>query len=148
MARKVPRELAESVVKFDTLYAALDIAEVAAEAGRPVEPVAAVYFELSNRLGLAWLREKIAALPAAAHWQKLAKSAMGDDVSSLTRTLAAEALAGSGGSAKTGDLIAAWQDRNRRALERSNQLLAELRAVPEPDAAMLSVALRELRTLA
>ena len=39
----------------------------------------------------------------------------------------------------------AWQDRNRRALERATQLLAELRAVPAPDAAMLSVALRELR---
>jgi glutamate dehydrogenase len=33
-------------------------------------------------------------------------------------------------------------------LERSGQLFAELRAVPSPDAAMLSVVLRELRALA
>ena len=32
-------------------------------------------------------------------------------------------------------------------LERATQLLTELRAVPAPDAAMLSVALRELRSL-
>jgi NAD-specific glutamate dehydrogenase len=44
-------------------------------------------------------------------------------------------------------LIAAWQERNRRAIEREEQLLAELRAAPALDSAMFSVALRELRTL-
>ena len=90
-ASGVPRELAERVVTFDTLYAALDIAEVAAEAkqagragrGRSTS-------SCPNRLGLAWLREKIAALPGAAHWQMLAKSAMHDDLSSLTRTITAK----------------------------------------------------------
>jgi len=43
--------------------------------------------------------------------------------------------------------VAAWQDANKRTLERATQLLTELRAVPAPDAAMLSVALRELRSL-
>jgi len=144
----VPRELAERVVNFDTLYAALDIAEVAADAGKPVEPVAAVYFDVTNRLGLGWLREKIAALPGDAHWRMLAKGAMQDDLSSLSRTVTAQVVAGGGDVAATAPLIAAWQDRNRRALERAGQLLAEMRAVPAPDAAMLSVALRELRGLA
>jgi glutamate dehydrogenase len=75
----------------------------------------------------------------------LAKAAMQDDVSALTRAVTAE-VAGASGSAA--DQIAAWRDRNRRALERSGQLFSELRAVPAPDAAMLSVALRELRSLA
>jgi glutamate dehydrogenase len=44
-------------------------------------------------------------------------------------------------------LIAAWQERNRRAIERGDRLLGELRAAPALDAAMLSVALREMRTL-
>jgi glutamate dehydrogenase len=144
----VPRELAERVVNFDTLYAALDIAEVAADAGKPVEPVAAVYFDVTNQLGLGWLREKIAALPGDAHWRMLAKGAMQDDLSSLSRTVTAQVVAGGGDVATTAPLIAAWQDRNRRALERAGQLLAEMRAVPAPDAAMLSVALRELRSLA
>ena len=42
----------------------------------------------------------------------------------------------------------AWHDANARALERAERLMAELRSVPSPDAAMLSVALRELRALA
>jgi len=107
--------------------------------------VAKIYFDVTNRLGLSWLREKIAALPGRAHWQMLAKSAMQDDVSALTRAVTAQVATASGSAS---DRIAAWRDKNRRALERSGQLFTELRAVPTPDAAMLSVALRELRSLA
>jgi glutamate dehydrogenase len=142
---RVPAELARRVVSFDTLYATLDVAEVAANANKSVEPVAAIHFEVATRLGLPWLREKIAALPGDQHWQLLAKSAMQDDLSALQRSVTGEVLAGDLGS--TSALIAAWADRNHRALERIAQLLTELRAVPAPDSAMLSVALRELRNL-
>jgi len=144
----VPRDLAERVVKFDTLYAALDIAEVAAEARKPVEQVAAVYFEIANRLGLAWLREKIAALPGDPHWQRLAKSAMQDEVSNLSRLITADVIRNSTNLASTGAVVDAWQDRNRRAIERGKQLFSEMAALPTADTAMLSVALRELRALA
>jgi glutamate dehydrogenase len=72
---------------------------------------------------------------------------MGDDLSALQRTITGEVLAGGEGTAAAG-LISAWQGRNGRAIERAQQLLAELRATPAADSAMLSVALRELRTLA
>jgi glutamate dehydrogenase len=142
----VPRDLASRVVTFDTLNAALDIAEVAAEGNVAVDAVASIYFDVSNRLGLSWLRDRIAALPGRAHWQNLAKVAMQDDVSNLSRAITSEVANGGGGPPR--DLIAAWRDRNRRVLERSGQLLSELRSVPSPDAAMLSVVLRELRALA
>ena len=89
VSRGVPSELAARVVALDTLYAALDIVEVAGNAQRPVEKVAGVYFELSTRLSLPWLREKIAVLPGDAHWQALAKGAMQDDLASLQRTISA-----------------------------------------------------------
>jgi glutamate dehydrogenase len=73
---------------------------------------------------------------------------MQDDLSGLQRTVATEALTGGDGIHDLPALIGAWQERNRRALEREAQLLAELRAAPALDPAMLSVALRELRTLA
>jgi glutamate dehydrogenase len=147
VAKGVPQSLATRVVTFDTLYAALDIIEVAGAARRPVETVAELYFELSTRLGLPWLREKIATLPGGAHWQALAKGAMQDDLSSLQRTVTAEVLDGADIAAPS-KLIAAWEDRNRRGVERAVQLFGELRASPAVDPSMLSVALRELRNLA
>jgi glutamate dehydrogenase len=143
----VPQPLAERIVALDMLYSTLDVGEVAEATGRPVELVAEVYFTLSTRLGVPWLREKIAALPDEKHWQKLAKGAMLDDLSGLQRTVTGEALTGGGELVGAAALIGAWRDRNGRAIERMAQLLTELRTSPAVDQAMLSVALRELRNL-
>ena len=147
VADGVPRELASRVVTFDTLHATLDIAEAAGTAKQPVERVAAIYFDIGNRLGIPWLREKIGVLPGDQHWRMLAKGAMLDDLSGLQRTITGAVLAGSPDADSAAALIEAWQQSNRRTLERAAQLLGELRAAPTPDSAMLSVTLRELRAL-
>ncbi|HEY3178122.1 MAG TPA: NAD-glutamate dehydrogenase, partial [Casimicrobiaceae bacterium] len=147
VASNVPESLAERVVALDTLYSTLDIVEVADATNRPVELIAEIYFELSTRLGVPWLREKIATLPEDQHWRMLAKGAMLDDLSGLQRSVTSEVVVGGGDIATSAGLIAAWQDRNRRAIEREGQLLTELRAAQVLDPAMLSVALRELRSL-
>ena len=109
----VPRAIAERVVSSDTLYAILDIAEVAASAQRSVGPVAAVYFDVAHRLGLAWLSEKIEALPGHRHWQMLAKAAMLDDVSGLQRAATAAVLLNAPATAKPSALIDAWAGAQR-----------------------------------
>jgi glutamate dehydrogenase len=148
VAQRVPEDVARRVVDLDALYAALDIIDVAEARNRPLETIAQVYFEVATRLGLPWLRERIAALPDHQHWEGLAKGAMLDDLFGLQRTITAEVL---GTAAEVGAperLIASWADRSQRAMTRASQLLAELRAAPAVDAAMISVALRELRNLA
>ena len=147
-AQGVPEQLAQRVVTLDTLYSTLDIVEVAGTTKRPVELVAEIYFDLSARLGLPWLRERIAGLPADAHWQMLARGAMHDDLSGLQRTITASVLASGSELAEGAELIGAWRARNGRAIDRALQLLSELHATGSTDAAMLSVALRELRNLA
>ena len=146
-ANGVPKETAERVVQLHSLYSALDIAEVATQAQRPVEAVAAVYFELSSRLGIPWLRDKIAELPADQHWRLLARGAMADDLSALQRTITTAVFGSAAPDAPAADMVAQWATQNQRPLERAAQLVGELRAVPKPDVAMLSVALRELRAL-
>jgi len=147
VAKGVPQTLAARVVALDSLYSTLDITEVADTTKRPVEVVAEIYFVLSTRLGVPWLRERIGTLPDDQHWQKLAKGAMLDDLSSLQRSVTSEVIVGGGDLSKASALVAAWRDRNRRAIERAAQLMTELRAAPALDPAMLSVALRELRSL-
>ncbi|HSS70394.1 MAG TPA: NAD-glutamate dehydrogenase, partial [Casimicrobiaceae bacterium] len=133
VAKGVPPALAMRVVAFDTLYAALDIIEVAGRTRRSPEAVAEIYFQLSTRLGLPWLREKMAALPADAHWRILAKGAMLDDLSSLQRSITGEALGAAKDGLDAGALIAAWEERNRRSIERAAQLMTELRAATPVD---------------
>jgi glutamate dehydrogenase len=146
-AKGVPEELATRVVTLDALYSTLDIVEVAAATKRPVELVAEIYFALGTALDLPWLREMIVRLPGDKHWQMLARNAMQDDLSGLQRTIAGEILAQDSGMTARDELLAAWRERNPRAIERVRHLLAELRSAPSADSAMLAVALRELRNL-
>ena len=146
-AEGVPRDLALRVATFDSLHAMLDIAEVAADAGEAVELVAAIYFDIGNRLGLPWLHDKIGALPGDQHWRNLAKVAMQDDLSGLQRAITVAVLASGASGTPAAERVDAWQNANGRALQRAAQLLAELRAAPATDLAMLSVTLRELRAL-
>ena len=147
VAKGVPEVLAGRVVTLDSLYLTLDIVEVAGATSRPVELVAEVFFELSTRLELPWLREMIGRLPGEAHWQMLARNAMDDDLSGLQRSVAVEVLSAASGIATRDELMASWQERNRRATERARRLMDELRAAPAADASMVAVALRELRNL-
>ncbi len=144
----VPEPIALRVASLNALFAALDIIEVAAASHQPVERVAGVYFDLATRLGLPELREQITALPGDQHWQALARSAMLDDLTGLQRTITGEAINGFDESVSSETLVSSWQARNQRAIERTQQLLAELKNAPSMDVSMISVALRELRHLA
>jgi glutamate dehydrogenase len=147
-AAGVPEAVAVRVAAYDTLFGALDITEIAQAAQRPVQAVAGVYFSLAARLGLGWLRERIHALAGESHWTMLAKGAMRDELAQLQRDIAAHALAASAAGQSSAEILDAWSARKAPALARTERMLAELRALPGADLAMLSVALRELRSLA
>jgi glutamate dehydrogenase len=146
IAAGVPETLAARVASADGLIDALDIAEVAEAVRRPLDEVAQVHVLVGQRLGLARLRGQIEALSAASYWNSRARSALGDDLSSLQRSLAQQVLGMSG--APLEGLVELWETANAAPLQRARRLLADLAEARQPDLAMLSVALRELRTLA
>ncbi|HSD61301.1 MAG TPA: NAD-glutamate dehydrogenase domain-containing protein, partial [Burkholderiales bacterium] len=143
----VPVELARRAAALDALYSALDIVSVGDEIRRPVENVAAVYFGVSSRLDLPWLRGQIGRLPTDTHWQVRARAALRDDLAGLQRQIGVSVLSLGPGIPSPGDLVAAWEARAGTGLERARQAVTELQGVGAPDLSMLSVALRELRGL-
>ncbi|MBB4841672.1 glutamate dehydrogenase [Paucibacter oligotrophus] len=146
VAAGVPAELAQAVLRAESLFAALDIAEIADASQRPLDEVADVHASLGQRLGLAGLRQQIDALTPGSYWQTQAKMALGDDLAGLQRAIASDVLSHISGEAS--DKLQAWEQRNSDALERAQRLLGELSEAKGVDLAMLSVALRELRNLA
>ncbi|MDE1148875.1 MAG: NAD-glutamate dehydrogenase [Azospirillaceae bacterium] len=141
----VPAELAHHVAALPALAAATDVSQIAVEANRAVEKVAAVHFALGERLGFDWLRGRAAAVKTTTHWQRQALGAIVDDLYSLQGRLAARVLAGEGED--TAALIDAWLASKAGPVERIQSLLAELRGVAHLDVAMLAVAARQLRGL-
>ena len=144
---QVPPVLAQRVARLDAQLAGLDIVEVAGELGLPVDTVAGVYFGVGGRLALGWLSQQIVALPARSHWQGLARLAMRSDLSSLARELARSVLEDAAAERDAPALIERWSAQRGFRLDRCHQLLADLQPLARLDMAMLSVLLRELRSL-
>nr|MBL8457101.1 NAD-glutamate dehydrogenase [Zoogloeaceae bacterium] len=147
VAKGVPAGLAFRIASLDELYSALDLVEIAAETGRPEAVVAKVYFALGGELDLYWLGGQISALPAESRWQSLARSALRVDLSSQARALAADALKLFGEVQDVDAILAAWRVRHQQQADRYRHLLGDVKASASTDMPMVSVLLRELRSI-
>jgi glutamate dehydrogenase len=142
----VPGDLAERVAGLPTMFATLDIVDVAEENGLDVEPVAAVHFALGDRLQLHWLRDRIVALPRDDRWKALARAALRDDLYGLHRSLTAEVLRSGTPNGDAARMVDSWVRANP-ASERCLETLADIRVGKTYDMTTLPVAVREVRNL-
>ena len=126
---------------------ALDIVEVANANGITLENVATVHFLLGTRLKLHWLRDKISELPRDNRWEALSRSALRDDLYRTHRELTTVFLQSNTETLKLEAHLEAWMVQNATALERCQQVLSDISQIEKPDLSMLSVALREVRSL-
>jgi glutamate dehydrogenase len=145
----VPAQLAEAVAGLNILFSGLDIVEVAQALPRPVvEEVAAVYFQLGDWLAIDWLRDRIIALPRGDRWQALARAALRDDLYREHAALTADVLRMGAPGSDAQTLVEGWTEHNRTAVDRFSALLADIKAASSFDLTTLTVALREIRSLA
>jgi glutamate dehydrogenase len=142
----VPQELAGKVASLPTMFATLDIVDVAGENDLDVEPVAAVHFQLGDRLQLHWLRDRIVALPRDDRWKALARAALRDDLYGLHRSLTAEVLRGGPAGGDAAARVESWV-RSNPSSERCLETLADIRVGKTYDMTTLPVAVREVRNL-
>jgi glutamate dehydrogenase len=144
-----PADLARWVASLDTLYSALDLVEVTIQTGLPVTAVAVVYFGLVSHLELNWLRQGVANLPTANHWQNRARAALLNGLYEQGRVLTADVLRLTAAEDTPERRLATWLEHNHSGVERCRNLFSDLRSAPGPlDLAMLSVAVREVAHLA
>ncbi|HEX7465437.1 MAG TPA: hypothetical protein VF309_02275, partial [Usitatibacter sp.] len=148
MGEGVPPELAGRFAELEGLYAVLDATEVAVEQKKAIELVGALYFALVGELDLRWIGEKITQLPTDTSWQALARNALRDDLASQQRALTSTVARLSPEASDPARMLLAWKERYSPAITRYRNMVEELKRLPSLDLAVLSVLLRELRTLA
>ncbi|MEU0933067.1 NAD-glutamate dehydrogenase [Embleya sp. NPDC005971] len=143
----VPTELATAVAGMSSAYAALDIVEVARDSERAVLDVAQVYFDIADRLPIAYLLDRIIELPRSDRWKSMARASLREDLYAAQAGLTAEVL-GSGDPDDSPELrFKAWEHKNAPVLTRARSTLDELQEAENYDLATLSVAMRTIRTL-
>ena len=160
----VPAELARWVASAEVLASVCDVVEIAGRVELEVGEVARVYFGLGARFGLEELRGRAGKVGDEDRWQAAAAEALVQDLFAHQSAMTASVLANAGGArgtagatgaaAAAGEVATAvasardtWLDSRRQLVERLDATLAEIRAAPTTDLAMLTVANHQLRLL-
>ena len=141
-----PAELAQRLARMPVLRAALDMADVAQQSGRPIEKVAQVFYELGEALDLEWLRDQIEALPVEGHWHAQARGSLLDELNQQHRALALQVLAMASDRTDI-SAVQAWLQRDNATLQYTRGMLAEI-LTQNVDYPIASVAVRRLAQLA
>ncbi len=132
-----PEPLAERMARLDFLTSAVDIVRLAKSAAHDLLDTARRFYAVGDRFRFDELRAAARKLSADTQWQKLAITALIEDLYAQQADVTARALA-------RGD-FAAWLDSHAGDLERLDALMREIAAAAQPDLAMLTVANRALR---
>ena len=144
-AQGAPVALADKIATLGVLPSGCDIIRIASARGIEPEVVARLYFSIGQQLGFGWLRDSAQNLSAAGYWQRLAASAVIEELYAHQRDVTLKVL---GGAGDAGDgAFEEWSRSRQSALDRSRALLTELEAAKDVDLAMLAVASRQLRAL-
>jgi glutamate dehydrogenase len=144
----VPPELADRVALLGPLASAFDVAQLSRDLDRDPVGVAAVYFEIGERLDLHGVRARLSQAPVDSHWTSIAKAALLDELTLQQRLLTAAGLAGAPADAPAGDVVGRWAHDNRAGLTRWDALVRELRRGTAVRLAPAVVAVQTLRDLA
>ena len=142
----VPEDLATRVASLALLSPACDIVRIAKTAKIPVEQAGEAYFTIGARFGFDWLRRAAGHLPTDTAWDKLAVTAIIDDLFGHQGELTSRVLSTSE-NGPSPEMIEDWSQARRPLIARAEQLISELRASGNPDFAMLAVANRQLKSL-
>ncbi|WP_422369370.1 NAD-glutamate dehydrogenase [Pelagibius sp.] len=148
-----PKALAQRIASLSFLAPVCDIVRIAGTLKLPVEKVAEAYFKIGDRFGFDWLRRSAGRLPTDTAWDKLAVTAIIDDFYGHQSELTTRVLNGGGGKggkaarAATDKVIDNWSVQRAPLVNRTEQLLEELKTSAAPDFAMLAVANRQLKSM-
>ncbi|MFE2961037.1 NAD-glutamate dehydrogenase [Nocardia tengchongensis] len=146
--RGAPRELAEEVYLLIFRYPLLDIIDVAELAQREAGEVLAAYYALDEHFEIQRLLAAVVGLERTDRWRTLARLAVRDDLYDSLRALTFDVLLTSSPEDTAEDKIAFWESINHARLARARGALTEIFAVGTLDMATLSVAARQVRSMA
>ncbi len=143
----VPESVAHRHAFQPELVHAPDIIAVAHATGRAPLEIARGFFVLGERLDIDWLEQQLEKLPAATRWQRWAQQSMEDDLFALRRRLCERVLELAGGAGIDEAIERFFEDR-AQTCERVMRFLRGLKMEGVSDLSQLTVAVRQLRSIA
>lgn len=142
----VPEKLANRVSALAPLRSSLDVVQVGKHSSRPIDEVAEVYFAVGAELHLDWLRFAAENIEPENHWERLAVTAIIDDLYGQQRALTNSIFDNANGH-KGRAALSHWETRNQNPINRSRDLMEEFKSSGGVDIAKLAFANRQFRSM-
>jgi glutamate dehydrogenase len=139
-AQGLPTTLAENLATLEPLRVAPDLVDLMARSRQSARTVAQAHFGLGASLGLDWLHGAIEQLPAGGNWQRAAQQRLQASALAAHLRLSAAAL-------RRRPVRHGRAQARETAFEHWEQVQRDLRALPTPDLAALTVAVEALEGL-
>ncbi len=145
---KLPKELAEELADKTTLASAFDIIEIKSKLLSDTENTAKLFYAVSERLKLPWIRSAISKTIVRNHWNNLAIVNMRNELHINQHNLTEMILQSATDKCHITQALTQWEERHSEALERYDNMVNELTAMRSLDFPSTSVAVSEVRRLA
>jgi glutamate dehydrogenase len=144
--------LATKIATYQVASPILNIEEAAKESDMDCLVFAAIYFKLSNKLGINWLRNCINDYNVKSRWDVLARVSAQSDLDryqrAITNSIINVSIENNISSSDTEKMINYWFQTNKIQIDRWMSNLAEIHSVADLDFAIISVIIKELFNLA
>jgi len=144
---KLPAQLAQELADKTTLASAFDIIEIKTRLGGETENVAKLFYALSDRLQLPWIRNAISKTIVRNHWNHLAILNLRNDLHANQHNLTELVMQTIENKRHTNKAMAIWEEQHSNDLKRYDGMLREFRSMPTCDFPTISVAVSEVRRL-
>jgi glutamate dehydrogenase len=145
---KLPTKLAEELADKTTLASAFDIVEIKSKLLSDTENTAKLFYAVSERLQLHWIRSAISKTIVRNHWNNLAIVNMRNELHVNQHNLTEMILQSVTNKGNVTEALTYWEEHHAEALERYDNMVNELSAVRNLDFPATSVAVSEVRRLA
>jgi len=144
---RMPAALAQELVDKTTLASAFDIIEIKTKLHSDTENVARLFYALSERLQLHWIRDAISETIVRTHWNHLAILNLRNDLHANQHNLTEIVLQIVDNKRHTNKALTIWEQHHSEALLRYDSMLNEFSAMRTCDFPTISVAVSEVRRL-
>jgi len=144
---RMPAALAQELVDKTTLASAFDIIEIKTKLHSDTENVARLFYALSERLQLHWIRDAISETIVRTHWNHLAILNLRNDLHANQHNLTEIVLQIVDNKRHTNKALTIWERHHSEALLRYDSMLNEFSAMRSCDFPTISVAVSEVRRL-
>ncbi len=142
----VPEVLARRVAALGPLRSSLDVVQAGTGNSRPITEVGEVYFAVGAELQLDWLRAAAESIQPESNWDRLAITALVDDLYSQQRAITSSVFANANGHAGR-DAYDHWATNNRKTIKRTSGLIREFKSTGPLDISKLAFATRQFGSM-